>query len=327
MHLLYMWSRWTQHKMFLFLNSDTVPSGSTPDDFANIWPVKFHLTRLSLKRSSRNFATMAMWWNDFSCVTKSNNIVPLLSLSAIVKQATKSFPLLPSIIAIRSVSDKLAVVHSFCLFGAESYSGQRERVSGKVSNQRFVYPCLANSPSVHSYTHLTTSSMLNKCLLVHNFQNNCSTEWHWLHVIQKSIEVWLHNKCHKIYLSGPFGIFCLYIILTISYLRVQTMETSSLPTDSLRPLFKQMKIFSGILTVYFNCKYLLIYAQVTRVPPWDFTFWAKSCRGNDEIWYYYVYTEKPLWGGNNKVYMHVSVRMCLPFSLDFMTVYVFFTEI
>ena len=22
----------------------------------------------------------------------------------------------------------------------------------------------------------------------------------------------LHNKCHKIYLSGPFGIFCLYVI-------------------------------------------------------------------------------------------------------------------
>ena len=55
--------------------------------------------------------------------------MPLLSLSAIVKQATKSFPLLPSIIAIRSVSDKLAVVHSSCLFGAESYSGQRERKS------------------------------------------------------------------------------------------------------------------------------------------------------------------------------------------------------
>ena len=52
--------------------------------------------------------------------------MPLLRLSAIVKQATKNFPLLPSIIDIRSVSDKLGVVHSSCLFGAESYSGQRE---------------------------------------------------------------------------------------------------------------------------------------------------------------------------------------------------------
>ena len=33
------------------------------------------------------------------------------------------------------------------------------------------------------------------------------------------------------------------------------IETSSLPTDSLRPLFKQIEIFSGILTVYFSCKY------------------------------------------------------------------------
>ena len=31
-----------------------------------------------------------------------------------------------SVIVHRSASDKLAVVHSSCLFGAESYSGQRE---------------------------------------------------------------------------------------------------------------------------------------------------------------------------------------------------------
>ena len=54
----------------------------------------------------------------------------------------------------QSASDKLAVVHSSCLFGAESYSGQKERLSGKVSNinQRFVNSCLANSPSVYIYT-------------------------------------------------------------------------------------------------------------------------------------------------------------------------------
>ena len=34
-----------------------------------------------------------------------------------------------SAIVHRSASDKLAVVHSSCLFGAESYSGQRERKS------------------------------------------------------------------------------------------------------------------------------------------------------------------------------------------------------
>ena len=42
----------------------------------------------------------------------------------------------------------------------------------------------------------------------------------------------------------PFGISSIYVILTISYLRAQTIETSSLPTDSSRPLFKQIEIFS-----------------------------------------------------------------------------------
>ena len=45
-----------------------------------------------------------------------------------------------------------------------------------------------------------------------------------------------------------------YFILDISYLRAQTIETSSLPNDSMRLLFKQIEIFLGILTVLFNCK-------------------------------------------------------------------------
>ena len=40
------------------------------------------------------------------------------------------------------------------------------------------------------------------------------------------------------------GFFVFYVILTISYLRAQTIETSSLPTDSSRPLFKQIEIIS-----------------------------------------------------------------------------------
>ena len=46
--------------------------------------------------------------------------------------------------------------------------------------------------------------------------------------------------------------FVFYVILTISYLRTQTIETSSLSTDSSRPLLKQIEIFS-ILTV---CLYI-----------------------------------------------------------------------
>ena len=41
----------------------------------------------------------------------------------------------------------------------------------------------------------------------------------------------------------------------VNNLRAQTIETSSLSTDSSQPLFKQIEIFSGILS--------LIYTQVT----------------------------------------------------------------
>ena len=81
----------------------------------------------------------------------------------------------------RSHSDKLAVVHSSCLFGAESYSGQRERKSDWQGFQSKNCELVSGKLSIyiHSYTHLRTSSALNECLLVHNFQNNCSTECHW----------------------------------------------------------------------------------------------------------------------------------------------------
>ena len=61
-------------------------------------------------------------------------------------------------------------------------------------------------------------------------------------------------QCHKIYLSGPFAIFCLYVILTISYLRAQTIEMSSLP---ILPI--PCGPCSSILTVSFNCKYFPYY--------------------------------------------------------------------
>ena len=55
--------------------------------------------------------------------------------------------------------------------------------------------------------------------------------------------------------------FCLYVSLTISFLRAQTIETSSLPSDSSRPLFKQIEIFIVCMTVYFNCKYFPWYTR------------------------------------------------------------------
>ena len=82
--------------------------------------------------------------------------------------------------------------------------------------------------------------LLNERLLVNNFQNSCSTENHWTHVTQKTIDLWLYNKCHKI----P------YVILTLSHLRAWTIETSSSPNDSMKPLIQQIEIFFW----YTNCK-------------------------------------------------------------------------
>ena len=69
-----------------------------------------------------------------------------------------------------------------------------ELVSGKLAK------CLY----IHSYTHLITSSALNECLLVHIFLLHRLS----LMTRKRVSKVWLYNKCHKIYLSGPFRIFC-----------------------------------------------------------------------------------------------------------------------
>ena len=91
----------------------------------------------------------------------------------------------------QSASDKLAVVHSPCLFAAESFSSQRERKSVWQGFQSNIYELVSGKLSkclyIHSFTHLVTSSALNECLFVHNFQDNCSTECHC--ITQKSIEV------------------------------------------------------------------------------------------------------------------------------------------
>ena len=64
-----------------------------------------------------------------------------------------------SVIVHRSAGDKLAV-DSFTLLACLGPSlipvKERERVSGKVSNQRFVNSCLANSLGVKIYTVIRT---------------------------------------------------------------------------------------------------------------------------------------------------------------------------
>ena len=59
----------------------------------------------------------------------------------------------------------------------------------------------------------------------------------------------------------------------------------ALPNDSKQPLIKQIEIFSGILTVYFNCKYFPKYMRelLACARPQDFAFWAKSLRGKMHV--------------------------------------------
>ena len=92
---------WTQHKniLFLFPNSYAVFSDSTPENFANIqqiewnWirSIKFEIGRIHFPSdvfgllSSRNFATMATWRNDFCLLAlfletnKPTSVTPTLN--------------------------------------------------------------------------------------------------------------------------------------------------------------------------------------------------------------------------------------------------------
>ena len=56
------------------------------------------------------------------------------------------------VIVHQSASDKLAIVHSSSLFGAESYSGQRERKSVWQGFQYIKDLWTRVSPSVYIYT-------------------------------------------------------------------------------------------------------------------------------------------------------------------------------
>ena len=94
--------------------------------------------------------------------------------------------------------DKLAVDSIVFLFVDWVLLLQSERlfllfpVTERFVNGKLVSGKLSKCLYKHSYSHFITSSALNEGLLVHNFQNSCSTECQ--HVTQQSIEVWLYNN-------------------------------------------------------------------------------------------------------------------------------------
>ena len=127
------------------------------------------------------------------------------------------------------------MIHSSCLYVDWVFLTHREWKSTwqivsdhRFVNDKFVSGKLSKYLLIYCYTHPITLSTLNRCLLVHNFYNSCSTGCHWKHVPQKSFEVWLDNNCHKINLRGPFEDFLFYVILTISYLKAKRHHYSTL---------------------------------------------------------------------------------------------------
>ena len=79
--------------------------------------------------------------------------------------------------------------------------------------------------------HLITSSALNEWFLVHKFKKRGLL--HRVSITDNEYEAnMIDNKCLSKSTWAVPSDFLFYVILTISYLRARTIETSSLPTDS-----------------------------------------------------------------------------------------------
>ena len=99
--------------------------------------------------------------------------------------------------------------------------------------------------------------------MVHNFQNSCSTECHWTHVTQKSINVYANYKCHKINLSGAFGVFLSYVILSNHLLLagvknrnvIMTQRFHASPDQGNRDFF-WLRIITVSIFSYISARYL-----------------------------------------------------------------------
>ena len=113
---------------------------------------------------------------------------------------------------------------------------------------------LANSPSVYIYTVVRT-------LWLHRV---CFGPWLSKQLLLRMTLITLnareypnglYNKYHKIYLSGPFGISVLRHPTEPSPLLASASNRKHhhYPTIPRGPCWSKSRVFSGILTVYFNC--------------------------------------------------------------------------
>ena len=131
-------------------------------------------------------------------------------------------------------------------------------VIGKSSPERCNWKIcelvLANSPSVYIYTVVRT-------LWLHRV---CFGPWLSKQLLLRTTPITLnareypnglYNKYHKIYLSGPFGISVLRHPTEPSPLLASASNRKHhhYPTIPRGPCWSKSRVFSGILTVYFNC--------------------------------------------------------------------------
>ena len=128
--------------------------------------------------------------------------------------------------------------------------------------------------------HRSSSDKLNECLLVHNFQNNGSTEWHVARIAKEYRSItaqWMSQNLPKGSLRDFLSLrHPNHFVLVGSNNRnvIITYRFLAAPVQANRDFF-----YIDCMTVYFSCTFLKMYARVTRVPPRDFAFWAKSPRG------------------------------------------------
>ena len=94
----------------------------------------------------------------------------------------------------------------------------------------------------------------------YNFQNSCSTECHWTHVAQKSINIHANYKCHKINLSGASGVFLSYVILSNHLLLAGVKNRNVIITQRFHAAPDQANR-DFFLTAYYNCRYFSLYKR------------------------------------------------------------------
>ena len=157
-----------------------------------------------------------------------------------------------SLIVHRSAGDKLAVdslVLLVCGLSLIPLKREKERLANCVQskNCKLVSDKLSKCLYTHGYTHLITSSALNEYL---------SKQL----LYRMSLIIRNARGYRSMTKAVPSGF---YVLRHPNHLLLAGVNNRnvSLPNDSKQPLIKQIEIFSGILTVYFNCKYFPKYMR------------------------------------------------------------------